>query len=53
MCLCAGAVFVENRYWLGLAPTHWRITLQVSKDKQHRLLFAATGAQRRENTPAT
>ncbi|KAG7225910.1 hypothetical protein INR49_014338 [Caranx melampygus] len=28
MCLCAGAVFVENRYRLGLAPTHWRLKPQ-------------------------
>lgn len=43
MCLCAGAVFMENRYWWGPAPTHWRLKLQVSKNKQHWLLFTATG----------
>lgn len=43
MCLCAGAVFVENRYRLGLAPTHWRLKPQVSKNKQCWLLFAAAG----------
>lgn len=39
MCLCAGALLVENRYRLRLAPTHWRRKPQVSKNKQHWLLY--------------
>lgn len=53
MCLCAGAVFVEKRYWPGLAPAHWRLKLQVSIEQTALTIVHSHGTQWMGNISAT